>query len=208
LTVQRRIQKDPDVTTIRAHFITLVDDVIDDAGRHAFLWVHPDRVRFVDADTLFDTKDAKVSVAFKEAKADIVSAGGCIAAELPTAAVFHLMRVAEYGLRAVGKKLRVRLKHRGARMPIEYGDWNDVIAAIRGQIAKARTLSRGPKKDAALTFYSDVADQCEYMKDIWRNTISHTRRPYLMNEALAVMSRVEAFMVRLATELRTAKVVR
>jgi hypothetical protein len=39
------------------------------------------------------------------------------------------------------------------------------------------------------------------MKDIWRNTIAHTRRPYSGPEAIAVTDRVKAFMVRLASEL-------
>lgn len=36
------------------------------------------------------------------------------------------------------------------------------------------------------------------MKDIWRNTVSHTRKAYNQPEALAVMERVKDFMRFLA----------
>lgn len=111
------------------------------------------------------------------------------------------MRVAEYGLRSVAKAVRVRLVNKGARQPVEYADWQEVINGIRKAVAAARQLPHGPKKDKRLQFYSDAADQCEYMKDIWRNTISHTRRPYSTTEALGVMQRVEAFMTLLSDKM-------
>ena len=172
--------------------------VLQELRRRRFLRIANGRRQYLDQQHLFGHI---VSDRFPNAVGDIRAAGNCLAAECDTAAVFHLMRVAEHGLRAVAKKLRVKLKHKGQNQPIEYADWNDVIVGIKNQITEARKLSRGPKKEAALQFYSDIADQCEYMKDIWRNTIAHTRRPYSGPEAIAVTDRVKAFMVRLASEL-------
>jgi hypothetical protein len=175
---------------------------VDSLNRLTYLFVPKDLCKYVDQDRLFGDK---VWERFKDARQDVCQAGNCLAIECATASVFHLMRVAEHGLRAVAKKLQVKLTHKGENQPIEFADWNDVITGIRNKITEVRKLPRGPRKDKSLTFYSDVADQCEYMKDIWRNTIAHTRRPYTTPEAVAVFHRVETFMQRLASELGSAR---
>ena len=131
-----------------------------------------------------------------DAVRDALAAGGCYAASQYTACVFHCMRVAEHGLRklAANTMLRVRITDRGKVCPIEYGTWNKVITAIRAKIAKIRNRPDSAKKDDDLTFFSSAADQCEYMKDIWRNEISHTRRWYKKEEALGVINRVKDFV--------------
>jgi hypothetical protein len=127
--------------------------------------------------------------------------GNCFVASRPTACVFHCMRVAEYGLRKLAGRLRVKLTDKGAPIPIEYGTWDKVIQQIRAKIADARKNPIGPKKEQALQFYSAAADQCEYMKDIWRNEISHTRRrSYTKDEVLGVINRVRDFVTLLAKQ--------
>jgi hypothetical protein len=149
----------------------------------------------VDKQDLFG---AAVSTVSPEAAVDIRDAGNCLAFDLPTAAVFHLVRIAEHGLRRLAKKLRVRLTHKGKLVPLDYADWNKVITGIRGRIDKARGLSPGPKKQGQLDLYSRLADQCEYMKDIWRNDISHARRTFTIPEADGVYGRVCDFMQAIA----------
>jgi hypothetical protein len=137
-------------------------------------------------DLVFDT--------FPEARQDLKDAGNCLAASLATASVFHLMRVAEYGLRRLAKKLRVKLTHSGRPMPIEFGDWNTIITGIKNKITVVRRTRSGPKRQAKLEAYSNAADHCEYMKDIWRNSMAHSRKPYKDTEAVGVLERVRDFM--------------
>lgn len=125
---------------------------------------------------------------------EAVEAGNCYAAGRWTACVFHCMRVAEYGLRKIAQRSKVTLSDNGKRYPLEYGDWSRVIGALRKKIDEMRRLSIGPKKAEALRRYSDLADHCEYMKDIWRNEVSHARRRYSQTESLAVMNRVREFI--------------
>jgi hypothetical protein len=162
---------------------------------HIFLQVKPNRRRCVDNLELFGPNINKL---FPDAIEDIRQAGNCMAVECSTAAVFHLMRVAEHGLRKLATKLRVKLTHKGSAHPIEFADWDKVITAIKVEISNARALSHGPNRQSALTKYSDAADHCDYMKDIWRNNVSHTRKPYSDIEAEAVMQRVQSFMEFLA----------
>jgi hypothetical protein len=134
-------------------------------------------------------------------KTDTQEAVYCYALDRNTACVFHLVRVAEFGLRRLAAKLKVKITHTGKIVPIEFGEWDKVITAAKNQISAARGRPSGPKRQRLLEFYSDAADHCLFMKDIWRNNVSHTRKPYTELEALAVMGRVRDFMAFLAEHL-------
>lgn len=111
-----------------------------------------------------------------------------------TASVFHSMRVAEHGLRRIAQKVGVKLTDKGKPQPIEFATWDKVITGIRNEITAARLLPQGPRKNRKLQFYSDAAENCIYMRDIWRNEVSHTRKRYNDEEALGVLNRVRDFM--------------
>jgi hypothetical protein len=132
------------------------------------------------------------------ARQDIKDAGNCFAGELYSASVFHLMRVAEHGLRIVARRLRVTVKDNGTRIPIQYADWNKVITAIDNKIKEARKITAGAKKEARLNYYSDALERCSAMKDLFRNPVSHTRTKYTYGGTLDVMERVRNFMQFLA----------
>jgi hypothetical protein len=130
----------------------------------------------------------------EKASFEMIEVGKCFAAARGTACVFHSMRVAEYGLRKLARKLRVTIGDRGKKCPIEYGDWNKVITGIRNKIIEIRKLPAGPRREKSLQLYSSAADHCEYLKDIWRNELMHTRRFYSKAEALSVIQRVREFI--------------
>jgi hypothetical protein len=115
-----------------------------------------------------------------ETQFDTRQAIGCVAMELETASVFHFMRIAEYGLRHLAKKLSVKLTHKGKPHPIEYADWEKVIDALKIKIARVRQLPLGPSRQEKLT---------------------HARKPYKSHEALAAMERVRDFMRFIAEDL-------
>jgi hypothetical protein len=156
-----------------------------------FVYIEPGKIPFVNNEALLG---GGVRNFFTEAAEDIRAAGNCLAVDCSTAAVFHLMRAAEFGLRRIARKLRVRLTHSGSRQPLEFADWEKVITGVKNSISKARTIPPGPKRQARLETYSDLADNCTYMKDIWRNNVSHARKGYNSAEATGVMERVRDFM--------------
>ena len=129
----------------------------------------------------------------KAAIFEALEAANCFAVGRGTACVFHCMRVAEYGLRKLAKTLHVTITHSGKNCPVEYADWDKVITAIKAKIAIIRQRPRGKKRESALQYYSNAADHCEYMKDIWRNEMAHARRLYNKAETLAVLNRVRDF---------------
>jgi hypothetical protein len=170
------------------HFI---EGVHTELAKWEFVPVAPKMGAYFEQDAAFGKE---VHDYFRRARQDVRTAGSCLAVALPTASVYHSMRAAEDGLRTLARKLRVVLTHKGAVQPVEYADWDKVITGVKNEIARVRTLPHGPKRQAQLEAYSDAADHCLFMKDIWRNTSSHTRRPYSDTEALAVFERVRDFM--------------
>jgi hypothetical protein len=143
--------------------------------------------------------------AFPEARADIKDAGNCIAAELYTASVFHLMRAAELGLRRLARKLKAKVKYDGKPQPLEYAVWDRIITACHNKIKEARAISPGGKREEALRRYSDIADHCLFMKDIWRNNTAHARRAYSQHEAIAAYKRVHDFYLSIVSVLGDRK---
>jgi len=116
------------------------------------------------------------------------------------------MRVSEFGLRRIAAKLKVKLFDKGKLQQVEYATWGKVIDGVHLKIKAARQLSAGAKKQAQLTRFSEAGDHLRiFMKDIWRNSVSHTRKPYIRDEALAAFNRVGAFMKFLARDMKEEK---
>jgi hypothetical protein len=163
-----------------------------DLEKRSFVFIPPDKARFVCE---IANNWNQVWKIIPESKHDTDEAVYCYALERNTAAVFHAMRIAEFGLRYIAKKVGVKLIDKGKLQPIEYATWDKVIQGINTKITAARTMPHGPRKNQNLQFYSSAAENCTYIKDIWRNEISHTRKgDYNDGEALGILNRVKDFM--------------
>jgi len=199
VTADRLSRKDTEFRAVIAEQARNIETLLSrDMYDRKFLWIASTRSAFVDNDSLFGEP---VRNAFPSAREDIRQAGNSFAVGSSTAAVFHLMRVAEYGLRALAKRLRVSVTHKGRAVPLQLADWEKIITAIKNKIAAVRILPAGIKRQQQLELYSDAGDHCTFMKDIWRNNVSHTRKPYTDKESEAALERVRAFMLFLAQSL-------
>jgi hypothetical protein len=199
-SMKQRLEREHPYTAseMLAELTLLMQTIIQELSKRKLAYIAPPYDVYFEQEKLFG--DSVFDI-FPEARQDVKDAGNCLAASLPTACVFHLMRVSEHGLRKLATKLKVKLTHSGKPCPLEFGDWDKVITAIRNKILEARKLPAGPKRQAKFEAYSNAADHCEYMKDIWRNNTAHARRPYSHNEALGAMNRVRDFMELLARGL-------
>jgi hypothetical protein len=139
-----------------------------------------------------------VSKRFPNVDGDIRAAGIAMGIELFTAAVFHLMRVAEAGLKWLARKLKVSLTDNRKPLPVDEATWNKLIDGINGRIRATRQKVKGPKTRVSLERYASAAAHCDYMKDMWRNNVSHSHRSYNAPEAEAATQRVRDFMQFLA----------
>ena len=135
---------------------------------------------------------------FKSIEPDIIAALKCYLVDENTAAIFHMMRVAEIGLRAIAKERRIKLP-KGHH--IDWADWNDLLQELHKKVELLANKKRGPARDAALAFYRGAMGHFEAFKDEYRNNVMHARKQYDEIKALSVLRHVREFMLILASKM-------
>src|ERR1017187_9769984 len=133
---------------------------------------------------------------FTLARADIKDAGNCLAADLSDAAVFHLLRVVETGLRELAKSLKVKFP----KTPIDYEGWKAVVKAIDDNLSARIPKARGSKQSAALKFKHDLLVDFKAF-EVLRNEIMHGRSHHNEQKAIGLFNRVRDFMQRLDKQI-------
>jgi len=172
-----------------------------DSTDKLFLYVTRDEAQYYEQDALFGTA---VRDAFPSAASDIKRAGNCLAGDLYTASVFHLMRAAERGMRTLAWDRRVKFKD-GA--PLEMQGWEDIIRAVEGEVQGIKNWPNrlGLAKSQAHEFYNGALSEFRGFKDAWRNHVMHSRRDYEADEAKGVKTHVQRFLQALAVRLSESK---
>lgn len=168
--------------------------IMEEAGDKLFIYIPSDNVVFFESDHL---AGFEVNNSFPSAAAEIKDGGTCLALDLNTAAVFHLMRAAEHGLRGLARHLKVKVKG-----TIEYADWGNILAAIDKKLSASQSKPRGKKKSEELEFFRLIQSELNTLKDVWRNNVMHTRGRYTHSEAVGVLLRVQEFMRRLCQRVK------
>jgi hypothetical protein len=195
-SIRLRLEKSPEEFTgqiLDAQFHGLNEDLEICMFSHRFIQVEDGVKKYLGAVAMF----GGVIRAFPSIQSAIQDAGDCIAVDLNTAAVFHLMHVVERGLRALCVNLKVATIKKGF---IEYATWDDILKKLPEAVdAKINGMSRGPKKQKAQEFYYPTSKEIRGFKDAWRNHIMHKRTSYTREDALAVFSHVQRFMHGLVT---------
>ena len=164
------------------------------------------KAQFFEQDDLFGEPGKPFKPLASDAiNAEIKAVGNCLAADLNTAAVFHLMRVAEHGLHALANYLGVKPPK---PYPLEFSEWCEVIKAVdtelKSRAAKTQQMPRGSIKDQDSVFYSGLLtdlDFFNYFKDAYRNPVSHLRGNYDADRARVAFNEVGDFMRRLAPQV-------
>jgi hypothetical protein len=186
-------------------------DIIKAMENRQFLRVSDDRLNLllhmrggVPHGGVYDVFGSAVSGAFNSAMPDIEEAGNCLAAECNTAAVFHLMRTAEIGLRAVAKDRNASFQNK----PLDQQEWGTILGFLDGCIAQLRqdAIANWPApeiKDVQIRFYSEVVAELRGFNEAWRKHLSHAREDgiYDRDYASSVFKHVKNFMQKLATKI-------
>lgn len=138
--------------------------------------------------------------AFPEIKYDAACATDCYALGHSTASVFHSMRVAERGMRALAKQRQITLPK---DQLIEWATWQQVIKALEKEYKDVGDKhAAGAEKDKLLAFYSGAIAELNSFKDEYRNLVMHVRKNYDDLQALRALNNVHSFMDRLAEHLK------
>ena len=140
-----------------------------------------------------------VTKAFPSAALDIKDAGNCLALGLKTAAVFHLMRVAEHGLRILAQSpyLNVTLT-----FPIEFASWGNVIQGCDDKLKQLKPTPKTAAREEELRFYSGLVASARAIQILWRDPVSHIRARFdKPMEAENALQDIHRFMKTLAEKL-------
>lgn len=173
--------------------VMILKERIDDELRQVELFVLEPRKRVY----LTNPYPFGVEVAsrFPGAVQDIEAAGRCFAFDSHTAGVFHLMRVVEVGLRALGLSL-----NDPSLDPKRNPSWDRILGRCDDELKKPYT-NRAAEWKSDQAFFADATANLRAVKDAWRNPTLHVERSYDEEKALDIWNAVRAFMRHLATKL-------
>jgi hypothetical protein len=161
-----------------------------------FIYISPERAKFWPSAREQFIFGKNVHDAFPSTFYDIGQSGVCLSMGCTTASVFHLMRVLETGLRALGKIFGVSLDH---------SSWGPAILQIESKIREMHVdpqFKSLPDCKQQQQFYADAASHFGILKDAWRNHTMHARSKYTDQEAQQIFGSVKAFMQKLAERLK------
>lgn len=189
-------------TSHRHNFQWLIDQVKaiqglsrkEIAGK-AFFYVPAERMKFFPKMRDPHIFGKAVGDAFPSAMQDIAESGVCLALDRGSACVFHLMRVLEIGLTALGTTFGVSLAHT---------NWAPAIEEIERKIRdmhKDPAWKVLPDCKEQQEFYAQTASHFGILKDAWRNYTMHVRGFYTEEQAERIFENVKGFMQKLAGRL-------
>jgi hypothetical protein len=140
---------------------------------------------------------------FPSAAEDIQEAGNCIAVDCGTAAVFHLMRGVEWGMRALSVDLGVLdVPRKKATIPIEFAEWERILARMTPAVnAIIDALPPGATKQELQEFYFPLLFDIRGFQQAFRNHVMHTRQSYSQKTADGVLDYVRRFFILLSTRV-------
>lgn len=183
--VQKTLAEDEGLDALSKELEVLIERVVDELRGRVFMYLTPAQVAQFEATAPFGVV---VQKKFPGLGTDIGEASQCLACERWTAAVFHLMRVMEGGLRKLARLVKVT--------PGTNPNWGTVIPQIESKIA---TLPHGTAKERkSKDQFSELAAYLRNVKDAWRNPVMHVDRLYLRDEAVSIFDAVKAFMTAMA----------
>ena len=175
------------VTERYRHNIEHLNNHIRDAlETESFLHVSSDTSKLYDQKELFGPD---VSSKFAKSLEDVACAGSCLALGQPTACVFHLMRVMEDGVQALGKKLKIQLN-------VKAETWYQILEHVDKAIDSMpnKTPAQRKRKEN----HANVSVLLSHVRIAWRNDVMHPKKTYAPEEAKEVFDAVKSFMRHLA----------
>jgi hypothetical protein len=193
---------DPAFQVIETEISGIYASILSELQRSKFAFIPARKWAFFEQAALFDEpfhRDAS-----PEINVEVKAAGNCLAADLNTAAVFHLIRAAEFGLREFVTHLKA-----DKRLPkqLEEWDWHELIDAADDAIKKIiaikfKNRKREERRKKAVKGYQTALSEFRILKDVWRNNVMHTRGAYTEHGAMDVYCRVRDFLPRLQKYLK------
>jgi hypothetical protein len=146
---------------------------------------------FAPAEPLFGKE---FEVAFPSALFELDEASKCMALGRDTAAVFHLMRCMEIGIRTIAKSL-------GVPDPVKGSDrnWSEMLKKIK--LAMERKLNPPSWNHGDREIFESAYGSLDAVRVAWRNPTMHVDSKYTNDEAEHIFVAVRGFMKKLASRM-------
>lgn len=143
-----------------------------------------------------------VDNAFPSAFMDMMEAGNCLAVGRNNGAVYHLMCVAEVGLRTLAWDRKVIAKHNKQTVPLEFAQWGELIGKLEIEVEKIKKWRSKAVSAEAQQFYNSALIEVRAFNAGWRTHVMHARsHVYKTDETIALFGHVKRFMGALATKI-------
>ena len=180
--------------------IKLLRDIIkQELRKRLFMYIPLDQAQW------YDKKDGfgiEVSKAFPSAIEDIKEAGNCYATGRYTACVFHLMRVAEIGLRALVRDRRIKFPK---DTPIELKEMRELFQALEQAEKDIKGYPKTKAREAQFDFYHGAMVQLRAFMNLYRHRTMHAREFYSQYRAQEALDSVGKFIKILASKISETK---
>jgi hypothetical protein len=187
-----RLEREMTYSEILHQIRELKDRIFDSMKGELFLYVpYPQSESYAAVNAFGE----EVAVSFPSTAYDIREAHTCYALERPTACVFHLMRVLEVSLVALGTVFGLTLEHT---------NWGSAIEVIESKIRKAYEdplWKVKPDWKNQLEFYAQAVSYLGITKEAWRNYTAHARGKFTQEEAKLMLLNVKLFMQKISVRL-------
>jgi HEPN domain-containing protein len=181
----------------------LIEVITEEISSQLFFFIPSNRADYYDWKLIEKIKSSVFPgiTPFPNASKELMRASRCYTKGEYTACVFHTMRAAEIGLRALAI-------HLGIVFPFEItlAQWNDLITKVESTIKAQEKLPKSKAKDEELKFCSEAASQFRYFKNAYRIFVAHARESYDEDQALKIMQGTGDFIVSLSPKLKEVEV--
>jgi hypothetical protein len=124
------------------------------------MFIPPDKAAYYDALTFFGPD---ITTTFSKCTFDIEEAGKCFAAGRRTASAFHLMRIMEYAVRRIARKLRVGVNPNAT--------WGQILHQLDAAINCLPDKTE--RQRTRILAYQGLKATLHAVKEAWRNPTMH-----------------------------------
>lgn len=172
----------------------LLNAIIAELKLRLYLRIPDDRAKYWEkADLLTEPARQKFPMAY----AELTASSTAFACGLWVASVFHSMRAAEVGLRAMAIDLGVTFTH--GDLSLE--QWMTIIRSVEAKIKEIEQEKKSTDKADRQRFYSEAAAQFRFFKDGYRVRAAHVFDPFSQSQALSILNQTCAFFEVLAEKM-------
>lgn len=172
------------------HLETIYSTLKAELRTTLFKVIPKEKAKYNDAGWL---KGLELQSKFPTAFIELERGGICYSLGQSTASVFHSMRALECGLTALAKPFNISTV---------LDNWNTIIEQIEKAVRAIGAQPKSQQKSDDEQFFGAAASHLYFVKNAWRNHVSHRLESYSDDEALKVLMRTQEFSESLCARLQ------